>query len=210
MTSRRGGGVFPEEGSRTWHPKESTEATTGHEPSAWDDPAPWRELFEALSIGRLEALEQIYVMGSNRMYGLALWRTGNFDDASEVVQEVFVRVTQERARLAEIRDPRWWLLKLTHRMAVDVTRRRRCMEDLDEHSYLMAPTPSPERILDAKKVSGLVRRLSGKQREVVYLRHFAEMSYSEIGQVLGVPTFTAASRYRLALARLRRLAGVTG
>jgi DNA-directed RNA polymerase specialized sigma24 family protein len=43
---------------------------------------------------------------------------------------------------------------------------------------------------------------------VSLLRAWAGLSFREIGRALGVSTFTAASRWRLALARLRRAFGV--
>jgi DNA-directed RNA polymerase specialized sigma24 family protein len=37
------------------------------------------------------------------------------------------------------------------------------------------------------------------------MRHFEECTFARIGRITGVPTFTAASRYRLGIGRLRRL-----
>jgi RNA polymerase sigma-70 factor (ECF subfamily) len=173
----------------------------------WDDPQPWIRLFLELAAGRSESLAALYDLASTRLHGLALWRTGSRDDAAEVVQEVFVHVAQERERLAGVRDPRWWLLAVTHRIAVDVTRRRarRRTEPIEGHPYLEAPAHDPTRGLDARRVSALLARLSPKQREVIYLHDFAGLSYADIGRSLGIPTFTAASRYRLGVARLRSL-----
>jgi RNA polymerase sigma-70 factor (ECF subfamily) len=141
------------------------------------------------------------------MFGLALWQTGNVEDAAEVVQEAFIRLAEKRESLRAVRDPRWWLLKLTHRLAIDVARRlqTRTSEPIEAHPYLQAPEADPGAVLDAQRVSRLVAQLSAKQREVVYLHIFAGMSHAEIGRSLGVPTFTVASRYRLAIANLRRL-----
>jgi RNA polymerase sigma-70 factor (ECF subfamily) len=139
------------------------------------------------------------------MFGLALWQTGHHEDAAEVVQEVFVRLARERDGLREVKDPRWWLLRLTHRVAIDTTRRNRTRrtEPIEAHPYLQAPGADQADALDARRVSALVAQLSPKQREVVYLHIFAGMSHAEIGRSLGIPTFTAASRYRLAIASLR-------
>ena len=41
-------------------PSANVEATTGHEPSAWDEPSPWREVFEEVAAGRREALARLY------------------------------------------------------------------------------------------------------------------------------------------------------
>jgi RNA polymerase sigma-70 factor (ECF subfamily) len=61
---------------------------------------------------------------------------------------------------------------------------------------------------DAGRLSVLLRRLPVAQREAVWLRHFAELSFARIGEATGVPIFTAASRYRLGIRRLRMLLGV--
>jgi RNA polymerase sigma-70 factor (ECF subfamily) len=167
----------------------------------------WQEIFEDLAAGRRAALEELYDLAAKDLYGLALWRTGSEDDAADVVQDVFVKVVEQGDRLARIRNPRAWLLTVTHRKAIDATRRRRrrSAEPLEEYPFLTAAEHSSERMLDAAQVSLLLASVSESQRELLYLRHFAGCTYSEIGTIIGIPTFTAASRYRRAVADLRRL-----
>ena len=169
----------------------------------------WRELFAEVADGRIQALERLYDLASHRLYGLALWRTRSPEDAGDVVQEVFVRVAEQRHRLVRVRDPRSWLLTVAFRLSVDVIRRRRRRptEPLDAHGLLVAPEFEPERALDAGRASRLLASLPGAQRDAVYLRHFTDCTFAEIGSITGVPTFTAASRYRSGLRRLRRLVG---
>jgi RNA polymerase sigma-70 factor (ECF subfamily) len=178
---------------------------------AWDDASRWIEIFGEVAAGRTEPLGDLYDMASRRLYGLALWRTGSRDLAAEVVQELFIRVAEHGERLASVRDPRWWLLSVTHRLAIDAVRRaaRREAEPIDEHAELAAEPVDHARAVDAQRAWALVARLSAKQREVIYLHHVAEMSHAEIGRCLGVPAFTAASRYRLALKALRGMLGRT-
>jgi RNA polymerase sigma-70 factor, ECF subfamily len=178
---------------------------------AWDDAARWHEIFAELAAGRVERLADLYDIASRRLFGLALWRTGRRELAAEVVQEVFVRVAEQGDRLARVRDPRWWLLAVGHRLAVDAARRaaRRETEPIEDHADLAVEPVDHGRAVDAQRAWALVARLSAKQREVVYLRHAAGMSHAEIGRCLGVPAFTAASRYRLALAALRGMLGRT-
>jgi RNA polymerase sigma-70 factor (ECF subfamily) len=72
---------------------------------------------------------------------------------------------------------------------------------------LTAADQDLDRRADASKISATLGQLPAAQRLVIYLRHFTDCTYSEIGTILGVPTFTAASRYRLGVARLRKLLG---
>lgn len=167
----------------------------------------WQGLFDALATGRLAALDDLYDLAAPSLYGLALWRTGSEEDAADVVQEVFVRVAEQGSRLAKVRNPKAWLLTVARRAAVDVTRRRsrRTADSLDDHPFLTAADDHGERLLDAAQVSVLLCALPESSREVIYLKHFAGCTFAEIGNIVGVPKFTAASRYRNGIQKLRKL-----
>lgn len=167
-----------------------------------------RGLFAELGEGRAAALGPLYDACADDLYGLALWRSGSEADAADVVQEVFVRLASLGPRLNSIEDPRAYLLRMTHRAAVDVHRKRtrRREDDLDT-CVLLASDRSPELDVDAAGLSRRLAELPPKQREAIYLRHFAGCSFAEIGRATGAPTFTAASRYRSGMRRLRRAMG---
>jgi len=169
----------------------------------------WKDLFGRLAAGDPSALAALYEAAARQIFGLALWRTGSVEDASDVVQEVFLRLAQRHRRLARVRDPKSWLLGMAHHVAIDVTRRRkrRAAEPLDEVQLLTAPESDGVRAMDAARASSLVAQLPAAQRDAIYLRHFADCTFATIGAITGVPTFTAASRYRLGIKRLRRLMG---
>ena len=167
----------------------------------------WHDLFQELVDGRPAALEELYDAAAPKLYGLALWRTGSEEDAADVVQDVFVRVVEQGSRLAKVRNPKAWLLAVTHRAAIDTTRRRRRREaePIDGFPFLTAADDDSERMVDAAQVSALLAGLPETQRDVVYLKHFAGCTFAEIGEIVGVPKFTAASRYRNGVSKLRRL-----
>jgi RNA polymerase sigma factor (sigma-70 family) len=166
-----------------------------------------RRLFARLAAGEREALGDLYDLAATRLFGLALWRTGDPADAEEIVQEVFVRLAERRDGLGEIRDPLSWLFTVTHRAAVDRLRRRRvrAAEPIEPCDYLVAPATEPERRLDAARAARELAELPPAQREVLYLHHFQGLSFAAIGAVVGAPLFTVASRHRLGIARLRKL-----
>lgn len=157
----------------------------------------------------MTALESLYDLAARRLFGLALWHTGSVEDASDVVQEAFVRLAENRRKLAEVRDPRAWLLTVTHRLAVDAVRRRRRRrtDPVEAHPFLEAPEEDPARSVDAGVASRALAALPAPQRDAIFLRHFEGCTFAEVGRITGVPTFTAASRYRLGIARLRRRMG---
>jgi RNA polymerase sigma-70 factor (ECF subfamily) len=167
-------------------------------------------LFGALADGDAGALGPLYDALADDVYGLALWRTGSAVEAADVLHEVFVRLARAGARLRSVRDPRAFVLRVTHRCALDVhrRRRRRSETDLDEARFVEASPASAERDIDARRASRLLLELPHPQREAIWLHLFAGCTFAEVARVAGVPTFTAASRFRLGVARLRRLMGI--
>lgn len=174
-------------------------------PAGWEEAL--RSPFEALARGDRAALEAIWDAAGPHLYAIALWRTGHEEDARDVVQEVFVRLASGWQDLSRVRTPHLWLLSVAHRAAVDVTRRRsvRSAEPLDAVRFLSATGRDPERLAEEAELSRALARLPGAQREAVSLRYIVGHSFRDIGAITGVPTFTAASRCRLGLARLRRV-----
>jgi RNA polymerase sigma-70 factor, ECF subfamily len=166
-----------------------------------------RAPFDRLAGGDVEALGAIWESAGGRLYALALWRTGNEADARDVVQEVFVKLAGRRLELVGVTDPHLWLMAVAHRTAIDLTRRRkvRAAEPLDRAALVASSQAGPDRAAEAARLSRALSELPAAQREAVSLRHLAGHSFREIAAITGVPLFTAASRCRLGLARLRRL-----
>jgi DNA-directed RNA polymerase specialized sigma24 family protein len=76
---------------------------------------------------------------------------------------------------------------------------------LDEYPFLTAVDGDSDTMLDAAHASVLLAGMPPNQRDVIYLKHFADCTFAEIGAIVGIPTFTAASRYRKGISDLRRL-----
>jgi RNA polymerase sigma-70 factor (ECF subfamily) len=159
---------------------------------------------------RQRLLGALYDSIATDLHGIALWRTGCRADAADVVQTVFVRLAEGRVRFGRVRRPRLLLLAMAHRAAIDLVRRRRHTVQIEDVSIEVAPLlvepASVSRSAEAAEVSRWLCDLPAAQREALYLRYFDGLGFREIGTVVGVPTFTAASRCRLGLAALRRRA----
>jgi RNA polymerase sigma-70 factor (ECF subfamily) len=171
------------------------------------------DLIELTRGGDGEALAELYDRVARELYGLALWRTGSKALAEDAVQELFVKLASGRVgRAPRIRSARAWLFTAVRRCAIDIERRSRRERPFEasvsELAQVEAPDTDGERIADRRRALRALADLPPKLREAVYLRHWADLTFSEIGDVTGVPTFTAASRFRLGISRLRRDLGV--
>ena len=79
----------------------------------------------------------------------------------------------------------------------------------EEGSLLQASPSDPGRSMDARRATSALLGLPAPQREAIFLHHFSGLSFAAVGRVTGVPTFTAASRFRNGIQALRRLMGLS-
>jgi RNA polymerase sigma-70 factor (ECF subfamily) len=133
---------------------------------------------------------------------------GTRDEALEIVQDAFVRAWQALPQWQPEAQFRTWLFRIASNAALDALRRRRVVafEPLGGTFEVAADEPDPERRLELKqRVAALetsLAKLSAEHREILLLREVENMSYEEIGAVLGVSEGTVKSRLARARAAL--------
>jgi len=170
------------------------------EPSA--DPLPL-----GLAAGREEAFEALYDRYAARLYRAALGMLGRSADAEDAVGEVFVAMVRSREKLAGVRDLTSYVFAALRHAAVRcASRRARAGQALRAAAAEAAGQAKRADCGDprADRLDEALRALPAEQREVIALKVDGELTFAEIGEVLGVSVNTAASRYRYALESLRR------
>ncbi len=130
--------------------------------------------------------------------------TASLADAEDAVQDAFVRFWRRQRGLPG--EPLALLLTSIRRAALDSGRRR--MRRTARESQAEDATPLFEPGSDGEDrrsaIEGALGRLPPDQREVLALKIWGELTFSQIAEQLEIPSNTAASRYRYALASLRR------
>jgi RNA polymerase sigma factor (sigma-70 family) len=127
-------------------------------------------------------------------------------DAEDVFQEVFARAYSNLDRLRSDEAVRPWIGQLTRRLCVDcyrASRREEARAALDEATA----EETIVRIDEALAVRDALATLSPGCREVVDRFFCRDESYRQIGDALGIPSGTIASRISRCLAHLREVHG---
>jgi RNA polymerase sigma-70 factor, ECF subfamily len=128
--------------------------------------------------------------------------TSSRGDAEDAMQDGFVKFWQTRSRA---RDEVAYLYACVRGAAMDLDRGRRrrvAREQRFARAEESAFEISVERAEREAMVENALNQLPGDQREVVVMKIWGGLTFAQIGEALGVPLNTAASRYRYALARL--------
>jgi RNA polymerase sigma-70 factor (ECF subfamily) len=149
------------------------------------------------------ALGGVYDVTASRLIRYATTLTRHRDDAEDALQAALVRIALRPRVLAEARYPWAYLLKIIRNEALNIVRRRKPTRRLREDARSWSEY-LPEN--GEQELHGTVRRALSKlpptQAEVVVLKIWEEMTFAEIGEILGQSPNTAASRYRYALQKL--------
>jgi RNA polymerase sigma-70 factor, ECF subfamily len=143
------------------------------------------------------------------LYRVAYSVLRNTADAEDAVQETYLRVLRHRDGLAEIRDPRVWLVRIVWNVVLDRKRRSKTRPETDDIADLARLLPASgltaeERVASAQHHENVLRavgQLPEKEQRVLILSAFEELSSVEIAQVLGTTESTIRSR----LFRARKL-----
>lgn len=149
-----------------------------------------------------EALAALVDQYATILYRVAFSVLRNATDAEDAVQEAFLRVLRHRDTLGEIRDHRVWLIRIVWNVVLDRKRRAKTRPETDDVSELARVLPAnglsaEERVTAAQHhahVLACVERLPVKEREVLMLSAFEELSSVEIAAVLGVTESSVRSR----------------
>ncbi len=136
------------------------------------------------------------------LYRVAFSVLRNSADAEDAVQEAFLRVLRHRDSLSEVRDHRVWLIRIVWNIVLDRKRRAKTRPETDDVSELARVLPSnglsAEEIAAASQhhthVLACVDQLPAKERQVLQLSAFDELSSVEIATVLGITESSARSR----------------
>ncbi|HME87870.1 MAG TPA: sigma-70 family RNA polymerase sigma factor [Chthoniobacterales bacterium] len=125
-------------------------------------------------------------------------------DAEDIVQEAFVRFWRKQH---DIRN-RGLLYATVRSIALDFLRRdsRRARREMAAVSDVDQAIPPAFEIDDdsQRALVAAIELLPSEQREVLTLKIWNELTFAEIASALGISQNTAASRYRYALAALKK------
>ncbi|MGH9604597.1 MAG: RNA polymerase sigma factor [Terracidiphilus sp.] len=170
--------------------------------------AGWMEIPNSAADERLrseaEQEELALLVGeyASTLYRVAFSVLRNPADAEDAVQEAFVRVLRHRDTLGEVRDRRVWLIRIVWNIVLDRKRRAKTRPETDDVAELARVLPSnglsAEQLAAAAqhhaRVLACVEQLPAKERQVLLLSAFEELTSVEIADVLGITESSVRSR----------------
>ncbi|HTE83523.1 MAG TPA: sigma-70 family RNA polymerase sigma factor [Dehalococcoidia bacterium] len=162
-------------------------------------------------------LEELVRRYTKPIFNFAYRMTGNYSEADDIAQDVFVQVYRALPTARLDLPLRPWLYVIARNKCLDYLKRKRALsfstlEDPESHESpidaLADPDPLPEEILERTDLQRVLReaivRLPERYRAVVALRYASGLSFAEIASSLELPENTVKTHFQRAKAMLRR------
>jgi RNA polymerase sigma-70 factor (ECF subfamily) len=135
------------------------------------------------------------------------------EDAEDATADIFLKAQLRLEHYDAERPFKAWLYRVAANHCWDLLRKRRGRQEVEagdlERTAMESSTPNPLEQLLAKQTHQEIRstlaRLDDRARLVVVMRYFAEFSYEEIAEVLGVTSSFVGVLLLRARRRMRRL-----
>jgi RNA polymerase sigma-70 factor (ECF subfamily) len=174
-----------------------------------------QELVLQLQSGSLEALGILYDRYRQMVFRTALAITGDQEAASDLLQDVFLRLFRFAGRIDVNRPLQPWLYRITANLSYTwVKRDRRWLRPLENLADWIAGSSSNhtyetvEQMDDWERVQRAVAGLPISQRVVVVLYYLNDQSLQEIAEILDVPVGTVKSRLHYGREALKKKLGL--
>ena len=173
-------------------------------------------LISKAKAGDRNAFGQLVETYQAQILALAYDLMGNYDDASDLAQDAFIRAFKSLASFEERARFSTWLYRITVNLAMDVhrKRKRRPTSSFEDHFRDGAPpetTPNliemPSDSLERDEIHNILTdaldQLTKNQRTATVLKYFHQLSCKEIAEVMGCAEGTVRIHLHRALNHLR-------
>jgi RNA polymerase sigma-70 factor (ECF subfamily) len=162
------------------------------------------QIIRRAQAGDRQAFAALVEQYKNLVYRSAYLIVGDTHDAEDALQEVFVIVYKSLSGF----DPRkgaftTWLHRITINHCLNHRRKRNLAGVHLDDVVLKSDFPDLH-LADQEAIWQAIHALSERQKAVVVLRYYWELSYAEVAQILEIPLGTVKSRLELAIRTLRQ------
>ena len=168
------------------------------------------ELVEKAVRGDAEAFGKLYDLHVDGVFRYIVYRVGSVPDAEDLTAQTFLQAWQAVHRYRPMGYSfRAWLLTIAHNLAMSYFRSHKPLDCIDDQHELRAGGRCPEDVVVHLQEREGMRRaiacLKGDQQQVLNLRFFEELPYSEIAALMKKSEGAVRVIQHRALLRLRQL-----
>lgn len=169
--------------------------------------------------GNNTAFDTLLERHKQHIYAYIIYTVKDTDLADDIFQDTFIKAitTIRQGKYTETGKFKAWIMRIAHNLIIDMFRQKKQENTISNDSYefdllnnlnlcddtFESQLVKAQVMQDVKK---LVCYLPDKQREVLEMRYYKDLSFQEIADITGVSINTALGRMRYAIINMRKMA----
>lgn len=151
-----------------------------------------------------DALEQLYLLTKDIIYGYALSLLKNTHDAEDVLHDCFISIYQSANRYVSNGKPMAWMFTIARNLCLSKLRIRSRFSDIPEEDWEKFLQSNDHVSLNNKMIiEHCMRDLTDDEREILLLHALSGLKHREIAELTNRPLSTILSKYHRALKKMR-------
>jgi RNA polymerase sigma-70 factor (ECF subfamily) len=165
-----------------------------------------QELVRLVKAGTVDAFDELIRRHQIKIHDLCYKMLRNYDDASDMAQETFLKAYKKINKFKEKSKFSTWLYRIAVNNCLNFIKKRRPTEELYEEITSTGQDDPVQRYKSKEfrdKIKTAVARLPEVQRAVFTLRTLEDLSYKEVSDILKKPISTIKVNHHLAVKNLR-------
>ncbi|MBQ0035650.1 MAG: RNA polymerase sigma factor [Firmicutes bacterium] len=151
-----------------------------------------------------DALEHLYFLTKDTIYGYALSLLKNAHDAEDVLHDCFISIYQSAYGYVASGKPMAWIFTITRNLCLTKLRARSRFSDIPEEDWDKYLQSNDHVSIQNKIVlEHCMRDLADDEREILLLHALSGLKHREIAELTKRPLSTILSKYHRALKKMR-------
>lgn len=161
---------------------------------------------KALKNKKPDFIDETFKNYIDKLYHYALFLSGKKESAEEILQNILLKITRNTDLLKNVKNLKAYLYKSIRNEFSDYIKKEKKQEALPSLFDGKSEGIKIEEILSLEEA---LQKLPDEQREIIILKIYEELTFSEIAELLEISINTAASRYKYGLEKLKESLGET-
>ena len=146
-----------------------------------------------------KSFQQIFMNYYETLYRFIWLRTYNHELARDILQDVFIRVWDNRHRLDINKSFKAYLYQISNNLVIDILRKNKTKEKMMRINQSLNYYESEDQYYASIDIQNAINKLPEKFKSVVILSRFEGLNYIEIAEICNVSFQTVSYRLNKAL-----------
>ena len=166
-----------------------------------------KAIFLKIKENDIKGLEELYSQYHTMVYGIAFSIVKHKQDAEDIMQIVFEKIQKlDKTKLPSDKETTW-LYTVTKNETLNYLKKKKGEISLDTIYEIESKNNEIDKKIDSIEFNQLIRKLNGKEQEIISLKILSDFSFQEISNLLNEPVGTVKWRYYKSLRSIKKMIG---